>query len=147
MKQPEHNKGFTLIELLMVIAIIAIIGTSSAVFFSRLLLQTSVANVQDEMVSQLRKAQIYAMAGKRGGEWGVRYGSNLITLFQGTSYATRNIAFDENFSVNPNISISGFTEIEFSRITGLPNITPTITISGNSGNKTITVNSQGIISR
>lgn len=145
MKKTE--RGFTLIELLMVIAIILMLGTLSSVFFSRLLLQNSVANVEDQLVAELRKAQVYSMIGKRGGVWGVSYGSNLITLFQGATFATRNTAFDEKFSVNPNITISGFTEIEFTRITGLPSSAPTITISGNSGSKTITINSQGVVSR
>ena len=140
-------KGFTLIELLLVIAIFLVLGSLSAVFFSRFLTQNAVANTQDQLAGELRKAQIYAMMGKQNGGWGVRFGSNTITLFQGNTYATRNSAFDETFTVNTNIAVSGFTEVDFTKITGTPSATPTITITGNNTTKTLTVNSQGVISR
>jgi prepilin-type N-terminal cleavage/methylation domain-containing protein len=139
--------GFTLIELLLVISIVLIIGTFSVVFFSRFLTQNAVANSQDQLITELRKAQIYAMMGRQNGNWGVRFGSNKITLFQGNSYDTRNNAFDETFSQNPNISISGFSEIVFSKATGLPSTVGTYTITGSDSSKQITVNSQGIVSR
>lgn len=143
----RKSDGFTLIELLLVISIIMVIGTMSVVFFSRFLTQNSVANVSDQLIGQLRKAQIYSMMGRQNGGWGVQFGSNTITLFQGNTYATRNTAFDETFSVNSNISISGFSEIDFTKTTGSPSTTGTYTISGNDTSKQITINSQGVVSR
>jgi len=143
----RKSEGFTLIELLLVISIVLIIGTFSVIFFSRFLTQNAVSNTQDQLIGQLRKAQVYAMMGRRNGNWGVRFGSNTITLFQGNSYAGRNTAFDETFSQNANISISGFTEIVFTKTTGLPNTTGTYTIIGNDTSKQIIVNSQGVASR
>jgi len=139
--------GFTLIELLLVISIVLIIGTFSVVFFSRFLTQNAVANSQDQLITELRKAQIYAMMGRQNGNWGVKFGSNKITLFQGNSYDTRNNAFDETFTQNPNIAISGFSEIVFAKATGLPSTSGTYTITGSDSSKQITVNSQGIVSR
>ncbi len=141
------KRGFTLIELLLVISIVIIIGTFSVVFFSRFLTQNAVANTQDQLVGELRKAQIYAMMGKQNGNWGVRFGSNTITLFAGNTYAGRNSAFDETSSANANISISGFSEIDFAKTTGLPSATGTYTITGNDSSKQISVNSQGVVSR
>lgn len=143
----KKTDGFTLIELLLVIAIIMVIGTMSVVFFSRFLTQNSVANVQDQLIGQLRKAQIYSIMGRQNGGWGVRYGSNTITLFQGNTYATRNTAFDEAFSVNSNISISSFSEVDFAKTTGLPSTTGTYTITGNDTSKQVIINSQGVVSR
>ena len=139
--------GFTLIELLLVISIVLIIGTFSVVFFSRFLTQNAVANSQDQLITELRKAQIYAMMGKQNGNWGVRFGSNKITLFQGNSYDTRNNAFDETFNQNPNITILGFSEIVFTKATGLPSTVGTYTITGSDSSKQVIVNSQGIVSR
>jgi prepilin-type N-terminal cleavage/methylation domain-containing protein len=143
----DHQKGFTLIELLLVISIVIAIGTFSVVFFSRALTQNAVANMQDHLMGQLRKAQLYAMMGKQNGNWGVRFGSNTLTLFQGNSYATRNSAFDENFYENANISLSGFTEVVFSKTSGLPSTTGTFVITGNDTSKQVVVNSQGVVSR
>lgn len=143
----KKEVGFTIIELLLVIAIVTVIGTFSVVLFSRFLTQNSVANTQDQLVGQLRKAQIFAMMGKQNGNWGIRFGSNKITLFQGNSFAARNTAFDETSSVNSNISITGFTEVVFTKKTGLPSTTGTYTITGNDTAKQIIINSQGVVSR
>lgn len=139
--------GFTLIELLLTIVIITVIGSFSVVFFSRFLTQNAVANTQDQLIGQLRKAQLYAMSGKQNGSWGVSIAPGKMTLFQGNTYATRNAAFDETFSVNSNITISGFSEIVFTRMTGLPNTSGTYTVSGSGSSKQVTVNSQGVASR
>lgn len=139
--------GFTLIELLLTIVIITVIGSFSVVFFSRFLTQNAVANTQDQLIGQLRKAQLYAMMGRQNGNWGVAVAAGKIILFQGNTYATRNTAFDETFSVNSNITISGFSEILFSKMTGLPNTSGTYTVNGSGSSKQVIVNSQGVASR
>jgi len=146
--QKNTVHGFTLIELLLVISIVLIIGTFSVIFYSRFLTQNAVANTQDQLIGQLRKAQIYAMMGRQNDNWGVIFGSNKITLFKGPSYALRTAAFDETFSESTNISISGFPlGIVFTKTTGLPSATGTYIITGNDSSKQITVNSQGVASR
>lgn len=137
------TKGaFSLIELILVVTIVLTLGVLSTVFYSRFLNQNSVANVSDQFASQLRKAQIYAMAGKQNTSWGVRYDTNTITLF-----ASNLPAFDETFTVNSNITVSGFTPVVFAKVTGMPGTTPTITISGGGNTKTVSVNSQGAVAR
>jgi len=139
--------AFTLIELLLVIAIILILGGMTSSFLARFLTQNNVYNVVDQLAGQMRKAQIYAMMGKRDGAWGVKIDSGRIVLFQGNTFAGRNAAFDENFNINSNITINGLTEVVFNKITGLPSTTSTITISGNSSTATLVINSQGITSK
>lgn len=145
------SRGITIIELLLVVSLISTIGLLSASFYSRFLTQNAVDNTENQLVSSFRKAQIYSMMGKQNGTWGVKYtaATNKITL-----YLTGNAAFDENYSVNNNITVGGFTDITFDRITGLPKssgvpITSsvTITITGGNNSKTITINSQGVVSK
>ena len=140
-------KGFTLIELLLVIAVVFIISFLSVPFYARFFTQNAVANTVDQLVGEIRKAQIYAVSGKQNGSWGVHFGSNQIVLFQGNSYASRNTAFDESFSVNSNVIVSGLSDVIFSRMTGTPSATPTITISGNGNTKTVSINGQGVVSK
>lgn len=140
-------KGFTFIELILVVALISIVTAMSAVFYTRFLTQNAVLNTVDQLVGQMHKAQIYAMSGRQGSNWGVNYSSSVITLYSGNSYLARNNAFDEKFSVNSNITVSGFSDINFNRLTGVPNVTPTIIITGNNNTKSIIINSQGGISR
>ena len=149
------KSGFTLLELLLTVAIISIIGIMSTGFYSRFFLQNAVSNTADQLTADFRKAQMYSMTGKynlTNTTWGVRYDSNTITLFLGSSYATRNTAFDEKFTVHPSVTVNGFTEIVFAKTTGLPtggdpSNTPTIVISGGNTSKTITLNAQGVASR
>lgn len=141
------NKGFTFIELLLVISITLIIGSYSAVFFSRFISQNAVSNTQDQLTNQLRKAQLYAMMSKQNSNWGVNFSSNTITLYQGNSFAARNTAFDEVFTVNNSVTVSGLSDTNFARMTGIPNTTSSVTVSGTGGSKTITVNSQGVVNK
>jgi len=144
----KNNTGFTLIELLLVISAMSIVSVLSISFYSRFLLQNAVSNTQDQIVGQLRKAQIYAMMGKQNSGWGVNYASNTLTLFKGSTFATRTAAFDEIFMINPNVTITGLTEVDFARITGIPGTTASITISSNNNNsKTVTVSAQGMVSK
>ena len=138
----DKTLGLTLIELLLVISIIMILGTFSSVFYSNLLSRNAVSNTAEQLVGQLRKAQIYTMEGKGNDSWGVRIEPSQIVLFAGSTSA-----FDEVFSVNQNISVTGFTQVLFSKPSGIPDSTPTITVSGNNNTETITVNSEGMISK
>lgn len=145
--QRGRARGFTLIELLLVISIVLIIGTFSAVFYTRFLTQNAVSDTQDQLIGQLRKAQIYSMMGKQNGAWGVKYSSVTKKI---TLYLTGNSAFDENFTTNNNVIINGFSDLSFTRITGLPpggSYPLTYTIIGNGLSKQVIVNSQGVISR
>lgn len=140
----KNSNGLTLIELLLVVTIMLTLGVMSISFYSRFLTQNAIDNNTTQLAGSFRKAQIYSMMGKQNGIWGVKYGSNKITL-----YLSGKPAFDENYSVNENITISGFSDISFARITGLPiGTTPvTISIASGSNSKTITINSQGVVSR
>lgn len=136
--------GYSFIEVILVVSLLAIVVTFSSLFYTRLLLRNSVIHITDQLVGSLRKAQTYSMMGRQNGSWGVRYAANTITLF-----LVGNSAFDERYSVNPNISMSGLTQITFAKGSGLP--TPssgaTITVSVNTISKTVTVNSQGVVSK
>lgn len=144
------SNGYTLLELLLVIAIVAIVGVSSSAYTARFYSQNSVATTTDHLVSALRKAQFYSMMSKQnGGIWGVRYSTSpdkRITLFlQG------NNSFDEHFQVKESVTISGFSEVTFTHALGLPSSTATtaspITIAGNGQSESLSVNSQGVVSK
>lgn len=141
-------KGFTIIELILVVAIMLTLSVMAPVFYSRFLLQNAVANTVDQFTGSFRKAQTYSMMGKQGSAWSVNYSSNAITLYKGTSFASRDSSFDEKFSVNSSVSVSGITDVSFARFSGLPNpSTSSITVSSGNNSKNITINSQGVVSR
>ncbi len=147
------QKGFSFIEIIVVLAIVAIISVLASSFYTRFLTQNSVSNTTDHIISQMRRAQIYAMTGKQtGGNWGVKYA---LSPKQATFYLGGDSAFDENYAVNDNITVSPVFDILFAHYTGAPTIVLpagapfplVITIDGNNSTESITINSQGIVSK
>jgi Tfp pilus assembly protein FimT len=134
--------GVTLLELLLVIAVILIIGTLSAPFYSRFIVQNSVTDTSDKLVGSLRKAQTYSMTGKRNGSWGVRFTSSprqVVLFLQGSS------SFNEVYPIPASVSVSGLTQdITFTKA-GVPSSGATITISGGNTQETVTLNSEGMV--
>lgn len=141
-ERDNNQNGVTLIELILSIVIISTLALLSVSFYSRFFTQNAVDNANNQLVGSLRKAQIYSMMGKQNGTWGVKYASNKITL-----YLVGNSAFDENYSVNNNITVSNFSDISFAKSTGLPSSVAIITINSGSNTKIVTINSQGVVSK
>ena len=142
-KKFNGQTGLTIIELLLVMLIMSIIGLLSTSFYSRFLTQNAVENTENQLVASFRKAQVHSMIGKQDGIWGVKY---TLSPKQITLYLFGNPAFDENYSVNSNITVTVF-DITFAKITGLPSSIANITISGGNNIKTMTINNQGVVSR
>lgn len=141
----RNKEAFTLIEMLLVVSIVSIIATFSTAFYSRFINQNSVNNIQDQIISQARKAQTYAMQNKQNANWGIYYSTNVLTLYSGSSYASRNSSFDETFEFNSNITVTGISDVNFTKNTGKPNTTASITITSPNGSKTVNINAQGNI--
>ncbi len=142
--QNEKESGISIIEFLVVVLIISTIGVMGVSYYARFLTQNAVENTTTQLVNSLRKAQVYSMTGKQNGVWGVKYTTSPKRI---VLYLSGNSAFDEKFDVNSNITISGFTDINFAKVTGLPSTTASITITGGNNTKTVNVNSQGVVSR
>lgn len=144
--------GFTLIEILIAISIFLIIGTFSANFYTGFLTQNAVLNTQDQLLSSFRKAQMYAMIGKKASNWGVFYDSyptKKIILYRGIQWASHNPDSDEEFTINSNVSIGTGGDIDwnFTRPSGMPNRTGAVAISDGKTTKYISINSQGVATR
>lgn len=138
-------KGFTLIELLLVIAIIAIITGYSSPFLSTFLMRNSWHTTVDRVMSEITKAQNYAMDGKSiGGNttWGVCVTGGIFRMFNG-SCAVPNMK--EDFNIANGVTISGLSFITFNNSRGEPSAVTTITISTAVGSNTITINAAGMV--
>lgn len=143
------NKGFTFIEIIVVLAIVSTISLLGSSFYSRFLTQNSVTNTTDHIISQLRKSQGFSIMGKQSaGNWGVKYTTT--PAKQVTLYLQGNPGFDENYSINENITISPIFDVLFTHYTGVPTgatFPLTITITGNNSSESLTINSQGVVSK
>lgn len=137
--------GFTLIELLIALALFLAIGVSATTFSAKSIGEHAVADAGDFLLGSLREARWESRLGRGTDPWGVHVDGNRITLFQGGSYASRDGSFDRTYEYNPNVSVSGPEEIVFSRVEGSPSVTGTFVISWRGSERTLVVNSLGIV--
>jgi prepilin-type N-terminal cleavage/methylation domain-containing protein len=141
-----QSRGFTLPELLLTLAVIAImVGTGAAVFlgYER---RNALDNAAAVIVENLRRASVLAEAMADDASWGVAINGGNVTLFRGTSFATRNQNFDEMFELGSAIAHTGLAEVIFAKTTGLPETSGSMTLTTNTNAaRTITINTQGMV--
>ena len=144
------NKGFSLIELLLVVAVAAGIFVFSAPFGMNFYRTQLLGDVQSNLIDALQRARHNAVLQKNDSNFGVHISmaSSSYTIFQtADTYANRVSAQDEVFPLINNITFSGPTDIIFSKLTGAPNATGTVSMAYDILTKGITVDSSGGISK
>jgi len=143
----EKVEGFTLIEILIVIAIMAVLAALTIPVGVNFFVSQQLDTVVDEVMQVLRRAQLKGMTQERDSDWGIRFNSDTYVLFKGSSFASRDPVFDEDFDLAGGITTSGISEVVFAKFSGVPNVIGTITISQGSKSKAIDVNAVGKIDR
>lgn len=140
------QRGFTLLEILLIIAMIivlaALILPLGLDFYKSQQLQT----YTQQILQTLRRAQFKAMAGEADSNFGVYFTNNDYTLFRGDSYAAREVQYDEVFDLPQIITVSGPSEVVFSKSEGKPSWWGNIILSSDSFTQTININEIGRIS-
>jgi len=142
----KHMKGFTLIELLLVIGGIGIIAALTipvGVNFYRIQVLDETAG---DILVALRRAQSQAMFQKNDSAFGVRFLSDSYVLFEGNSYGEVP-SQDEPFNLMGGITTSGIVEVDFAKLTGIPNTTGTLTITSGNDSQGIHINAQGKVEK
>jgi len=127
--------------------IIVVLIISAVPLYSYFQIVNVASAVQTEIVQNLRLAQNQAQAGLNNSAFGIYFNTNQYTLFQGSSYAQRDLQQDILFNLPSDFTLSGLNEATFAIKTGLPSTTGTITLTNNadSSTKNIIINSIGLI--
>ena len=144
-----NSRGFSLAEVVVVVAIIAILAVIGVGAFVSGRQSAEFDAVSDGIVSVLEKARSDALAGKGGTNFGVKINASSYVFFAGSSYNagdSSNITYQvsSGFTLSTTLGGAGSVVI-FSRLTGTPSSTGTVTITRTSPSATrvITVASQG----
>jgi prepilin-type N-terminal cleavage/methylation domain-containing protein len=139
--------GFTLMEFLLVVAILSIISVICVPIYASLQNTNGLDVAMNTLVQDLYQAQLLSRSETHNSPWGVAIsGTNqTITLYAGTSYASRNSAYDTVFTFPTTSTTSGLSEIDFSMFYGLPQSTGSITLKSGNTTNTATINSQGMV--
>jgi len=143
---PTKN-GFTLIEALVVIAIIVIVTAATIPLYGRWQTASILGSTKTEIVQNIRTAQIKAKSGLNNSDFGAYFLTTSYTIYEGSTYITRDQSQDAIFSLPGNISLSGLSEVNFTKKTGIPSVVGTLLINNlASGEKvSIDINSEGLI--
>jgi len=142
-KTTKHHWGITLIELLVVIVIIASLSAATIPIASSFLVRNYLHDSSDELMSLLYSARINSLANKNNSTWGVSVVTPQMTLFKGSSFATRDTAFDQSFDIPSSITITN-DEIIFDQQTGNADAVTSFSVTTNTGeSKTVSINEVG----
>jgi prepilin-type N-terminal cleavage/methylation domain-containing protein len=141
------RKGFTLVELLIVFAIFAILFLIVGSISYNTLPKSQLLAESAVVTQTLRKAQARSVSQRADSQWGVSISSTTVTLFAGSSYASRDTSLDELHQFPTGISASGLSEVVFQTITGETSNTGTVTLTtqATGESESITVSGAGLI--
>lgn len=139
------KSGFSLLEILLVVAMITILAGIFAPVFGTLFYRNNLDIAAEKIKTDLFRAQTLAESAKDDSNWGVYVSPGLSTIFSGPNYAGRNIANDESTQLSGDITFSGPSEIVFKKSDIKPLASGAIIIRQGAENKTININSYGLI--
>lgn len=141
------SRGFTLVEMLLSIGILAMLAGLSLPIYQSFYNRNELDITTTNLTSALRRAQTYARGGHGDSQWGVEIQSSAITLFRGSSFASRDTSYDEVSPISTGTSVSGLGEVLFAKLSGAPASTGSVTITNvNNESRTITINAKGMVS-
>jgi prepilin-type N-terminal cleavage/methylation domain-containing protein len=143
----KSQKGFTLLEVLLSVSLISVIAGVSIPIYQSFQVRNDLDIATTSTVQILRRAQVLSQASDGDISWGWQIQSGSMTLFKGVSYVARDVAYDEVFDVPTSITPSGVSEIVYTKFTGLPSVTGTVTLTSNTNEtRSITINAKGTAS-
>ncbi|MEI8103724.1 MAG: type II secretion system protein [Candidatus Moraniibacteriota bacterium] len=140
------QKGFTLLEMLLSVALMGALAGLSLPVYQSFQVRNDLDIAATTLAQSIRRAEVLSQGSAGDTTWGVAIQSGSIVIFQGASYAVRDVTWDEVFSVPTSITVTGASEIIFAKVTGLPTTTPTITLSTPiNETRTLTINTYGTV--
>ena len=142
----SRRNGFTLVEVLLSIAFVAFLAGVSVPLWQDLQVRNDLDVAEQQLVANMRRAQLLAQANVGDNPWGVKVQTGSITIFQGQNFAARMVAADEVLSIPTTIAFTGWSEVVFSKVFGEPSITGNLILT-TVGNeiRTLTINPKGVV--
>jgi Tfp pilus assembly protein FimT len=132
-------------EMMLVVAILTVIMAIGVPSYLALSNSNQLDSATSILAQDLYQAQTYSRSQNQDSQWGVAVNGQTITLFSGSSYATRNTGQDVDYVVPTAVTLSGTTQIVYSKLYGLPQTTGTFTMTGGGKTSSVVVNSKGML--
>lgn len=133
-------------EILLSITCLSLILAMSVPAYRMLQIRNDLDIAAITLAQSLRRAQILSQTGNGDTTWGVYVGNGGILIYKGASYATRDSVYDEMSDLPSTITGSGVTEVNFSKLYGIPNQTGTFILTGvDNETRNVTLNQKGMV--
>lgn len=140
------QKGFTLIEMLLSVAIIGMLVGLSLPLLQSFQARTDLDVTTEAVANSLRRAQTYARGVSGDSTWSVRIASGAATLYKGSTYASRDSSYDEATTISTTFTVSGLSDVTFSKLSATPSTTGSVIITGTTNDtRTVTLNAEGMV--
>ena len=136
--------GFTLMEIIVAMAIAAILFSIGLPMTLSLLRSYSLKSERDILVSLLEQARDQSLGNVQEANHGLAVTAANYVVFQGDSYAARDLIKDLTYPRAAAVAISGPSEINFQSITDA-NPGGTFILNANQVQTTVSVNKEGMI--
>ncbi|MFZ4631691.1 MAG: pilus assembly FimT family protein [Patescibacteria group bacterium] len=149
----KKKSGFTLLELMLVMSILVIIALASREVYNGFALGKNIDNISKTIVFDLRGARSNAMNGQEDSNWGVHFVNSTSDYYEiftsPTVYGAFSSSVRTTVYLGSGISFSLPSEgnnqdIIFAKLSGT-STTANINIISTSNQKTISVNSEGLV--
>ena len=134
-----------MLEVLLVVGTAVIIFLFSSPYSLNFYRSNLIDDARSNVIDALQRAERYAILQKNDSDFGVRLMPGSYTIFQGLNYGD-NPALDEVYPLIDNITFST-TTVTFSKFTGLPGATGTITMFYDTISRGILIDDSGVISK
>ncbi|MDP3901795.1 MAG: prepilin-type N-terminal cleavage/methylation domain-containing protein [bacterium] len=139
-----NRRGITLLELIVVLGLLAIIfmiGLPTGIdFYNTYQFRAEINTV----ASLLEQARSKALTNNNESNWGFYIDYENFVIFEGDSYAERDVAEDRIFDRADTVNISGPGELVFEQLSGRV-ASSTLTISDYRRSVNIFINSEGAV--
>lgn len=138
------SDGVTLIEIIVVIAIAGILLGAGIPLTWDFYLQSELRAERANAIAYLRAARTRALSNKGESTHGVAVAGSNFVIFEGASYAGRNVSRDQLFPRSPGITVTGTTEIVFAQLSGR-SASSTMLLASPAGGAAVRVNTEGLV--
>ena len=150
MNGDARSAGFTLIEVLLSVGILALITGMATPVYIAFTQRNDLSIASQTIAAMLYRAEAYSRGAYYDTNWSVDFSNatNTVTLYAGTTFASRDTTKDETYSIPDSLSESYTGDVSFTKLTGLPTSppVPTITLTSNNNDSgAITVNAKGVV--
>lgn len=144
-RHSRNEYGFTVIELMLVLAIIGILAVFVTPISFRFYNTQQQVESHRTVLETLRRAQLTAQYEGAGVSVGVKLLPEEIIIFEGDSYATRDVSADIVRTFDRALHLAGDSEVVFSPASGAPDAAKTFSYAHRTSTSTVHVFLSGLI--